>query len=70
MDYQEVIDHFGGGVLTKAAKKLRLSKQTVNQWKRRGGIPLHQQFVIQLQSKGRLKAKLPAKLAKRLAKSA
>lgn len=56
MLYEELIDHFGG--LTKAAKALELSKQTVHGWKARGAIPFEAQFRIQLKTKHRLKASL------------
>lgn len=62
MDYQELIDFYGGSC-TKAAQALGLPKQTVNKWKDRD-IPFEQQFIIQMKTKGRLKAAMPAALRK------
>lgn len=62
MAYDELIEHFGG--LTKAAKALDLSKQTIHSWKDRGSIPFEAQFRIQLKTKGRLTASL-SRLEKR-----
>ena len=62
MNYQKLIEHFGGSC-TKAAHALGLSKQTVNAWKDRG-IPFEKQFIIQMKTKGRLKAELPSEFRK------
>jgi hypothetical protein len=56
MYYDDLLDHFGG--LSKAAKALGFSRQTVHGWKIRGSIPFEAQFRIQLKTKGRLKADL------------
>ena len=61
MDYLTVIEHFGG--CTKAADALGFSKQAVNRWKDRG-IPFEAQFIIQIKTKGRLKAQMPDRLRK------
>lgn len=52
MDYQQVVDHFGG--LTKAAKALGLPITTVHSW--RSGIPYPRQCQIQIETRGRLRA--------------
>lgn len=59
MDYDDVLEHFGS--LTKAAAALDLAKQTVHRWKG-GEIPFEKQFIIQMKTKGKLKAQLPAEL--------
>lgn len=62
MTYQQLIEFYGGSC-TKAAAALGLPKQTVNKWKDRE-IPFEQQFIIQMKTKGRLKAALPEALRK------
>lgn len=62
MTYEDVIENYGG--LSKAARALGLAKQTVHRWKG-GGIPFEKQFIIQMKTKGRLKAKLPEMNGKR-----
>ena len=54
MLYEELLGHFGG--LSKAARALKMKKQTVHSWKARGAIPFEAQFLIQLKTKGQLKA--------------
>ena len=56
MLYEELLSHFGG--LSKAARALKIRKQTVHSWKARGAIPFEAQFRIQLKTKGRLRADL------------
>jgi hypothetical protein len=59
MDYENLIGHFGS--CTKAARALGFAKQTVHRWKD-GGIPFEKQFIIQMRTKGKLKATMPAGL--------
>lgn len=56
MLYEELLSHYGG--LSKAARALKMRKQTVHSWKSRGAIPFEAQFRIQLKTKGRLRADL------------
>lgn len=56
MTYEDLIETYGG--LSKAARALGLAKQTVHRWKG-GGIPFEKQFIIQMKTKGRLKARMP-----------
>lgn len=56
MLYKELIEHFGG--LSKAARALDFSKQTVHGWGKRGSIPFEAQFRIQLKTKGMFTASL------------
>lgn len=59
MDYEDVVKHFG--TCAKAAKELGLRRQTVHRWKEIG-ITFEKQFIIQMKTKGKLKAQLPAEL--------
>ncbi len=61
MVYKDVVEHFGG--LSKAARALKLPRQTIHAWKRKH-IPFEQQFRIQLKTKGHLKASLRELLKK------
>lgn len=65
MLYRDLLQHFGG--LSKAAKALEFSKQTIHSWKARGSIPFEAQFRIQLKTRGRLKASLDELVRKRRA---
>lgn len=56
MTYDDLVDTYGG--LSKAARALGLAKQTVHRW-RDSGIPFEKQFIIQMKTKGRLKADMP-----------
>jgi hypothetical protein len=53
MDYDALLAHFGG--LTKAAKALKASKQTVHNWGARNAIPAPWQIRAANLSKGKLK---------------
>lgn len=52
MDYQSVIDHFGG--LAKTARALGLPISTVSEW--REGVPYGRQCEIMLRTDGALQA--------------
>lgn len=61
MTYDDLLEHYGS--LTKAADALDLAKQTVHRWKA-GEIPFRAQFIIQMKTNGKLKAKLPEELTR------
>lgn len=61
MDYEALVEHYG--TCSKAARALGLNRQTVNKW-RDSGIPFEKQFIIQIKTKGRLKADMPEALRK------
>ena len=61
MSYDELLENYGG--LSKAARALGISKQTVHRWKA-AGIPFEAQFNIQIKTKGRLKAGAPSMFQK------
>ena len=54
MTFNDLCSHFGTG--SAAARSLGLSRQTIQNWKKRGRIPFDQQYRIQLKTKGKLKA--------------
>jgi len=54
MTYQDIIKHYG--TAADAAAKLKITPQAVHNWKMRGKIPAMTQFLIQVRSKGRLRA--------------
>lgn len=56
MTYDDLVETYGS--MSKAARALGIAKQTVHKWKT-AGIPFERQFVIQMKTKGRLKARLP-----------
>lgn len=56
MNAQDIITHFG--TASMASKKLGVTRAAISIWKRRG-IPLGRQALIQLQTRGRLKADRP-----------
>ena len=59
MTYDQLIEHYG--TASKAAKKLGLTENAIYQWKCRKKIPWSSQAVIQIRSKGRLRADEPQK---------
>ena len=59
MTYNELVKHYG--TCADAARDLSLPRQTVHQWKKKG-IPFEQQWRIQLQTNGRLKAEFPRQI--------
>ena len=54
MTPEQVIRHFGGE--KQAADALECTRQIVNLWKNRGGIPIRTQAWIQLRTNGKLVA--------------
>lgn len=54
MNYTKLIGYYGG--LSKAAKELKLSRQTVFSWKQRRRIPERWQVRIEAATDGKLKA--------------
>ena len=59
MDYADVVEHYG--TCARAARALGLRRQTVHRWKEIG-ITFEKQFIIQMKTKGKLKAQLPVEL--------
>jgi DNA-binding transcriptional regulator YdaS (Cro superfamily) len=57
MNVHDLVVHFGSQ--TKAAAKLGVKKAVVSIWKTRG-IPAGRQAMIQIQTRGRLRADPPA----------
>ncbi len=57
MTYQQVLDFFGGGALSKAARALDLPVSTVSEW--RDGVPYGRQCEIQIRTAGKLVAEQP-----------
>jgi hypothetical protein len=55
--YQDILDYFGNGSLTPAARALGLPVTTVNKW--RDGVPYGRQCEIQLRTAGKLVADPP-----------
>jgi hypothetical protein len=60
MDYNEIVQHFGQGSLTKTARKLGRPISTVHRW-RTEGIPFGVQCELQLMTGGVLTAKVERK---------
>ncbi|MDE2021135.1 MAG: helix-turn-helix domain-containing protein [Patescibacteria group bacterium] len=54
MTPEQVIDHFGGA--SETAKKLRMTRAIVSFWRRNKRIPPKTQRLIELETKGKLKA--------------
>lgn len=59
MEYKELVRHFGG--LSKAARKLGITRQTVYAWNQRNRIPSRWQVRIERISKGELLADAESK---------
>lgn len=57
MTYDDLIGHYK--TITEAANALSLSRQLVFNWKKRGVIPLIQQYRYQIVSNGELQANDP-----------
>ena len=57
MTYDDLIDLYGNAAT--AARWLGVSRSCVSVWKKRGTIPVGRQALIQLQTKGRLRADRP-----------
>lgn len=55
MTLEETISHYGS--IKKMADSLGVSRQTIYLWKTKGQIPFSRQAQIELQTKGKLKAK-------------
>ena len=55
MTAHDVVKHFGGGSVYEAAKALDVRTATIYQWMRIG-IPDGRQAMIELRTKGKLKA--------------
>ncbi len=58
MTYAELIEHYG--TASEAARKLGVSRPLLSMWKKRGEIPVGRQALIQIQTRGRLRADNPA----------
>lgn len=56
MTLDEAVKHYGGSI-TKMASALGVSRQTIYLWKKKGGIPYSRQAQIEIETKGKLKAK-------------
>jgi hypothetical protein len=56
MTLQEAIDHFGTAY--QINKAVKVSYNTVNNWKKLGYIPIHTQIKIEKATNGALKASL------------
>lgn len=56
MNLDEAIKHYGGSI-TKMASALGVSRQTIYLWKGKGAIPYARQAQIELETKGKLKAR-------------
>jgi hypothetical protein len=54
MEYQQLIDHFGGQ--TKTARALGTTKQTVHAWGARNRVPASWQLKAEAVSRGKLQA--------------
>ncbi len=61
MEYRHLIEHYGSA--PEAARKLGVSRQLLFYWKEKG-IPLGRQALIQIQSRGRLRADEPETVPK------
>jgi len=59
MDYQQLIEFYG--TAREAARKLQVTESAIAQWKIRGRIPEGSQAIIQIRSRGRLRADEPLK---------
>mgnify|MGYP001619276247 CR=1 FL=1 len=54
MTHAQIVKFFGGGNASEAARKLQVSRQTLNAWKRQ--VPRGWQAIIQLRTGGELRA--------------
>lgn len=54
MTFEQLCKTYGNA--NRAAKALSISRQTIQNWKTRGRIPFQAQYVIQIKTKGKLKA--------------
>lgn len=60
MTFDQIASYFGG--VTKAAKEIKVSRQTVHRWKTHG-VPVLQQLHIQKLARGEIRAD-PKKVSK------
>lgn len=54
MTYDQIVAYYG--TEAKAAKKLGFTPQALNLWKHGGGVPHRTQELIELKTRGKLKA--------------
>jgi len=59
MTYDELIRHYGSAM--NAADAINVSRQAVHRWKE-NGVPIEQQILYEVDSKGALLADLPAEI--------
>lgn len=64
MTYTDLIDKYG--TASNAGARLGFSKQALSDWKKKG-IPFNSQYLIQLKTRGRLKADVSALARKKAA---
>ena len=57
MTYADLREHYGTAAM--AARKLGISRPLLSMWKKRGEIPVGRQALIQIQTRGRLRADRP-----------
>jgi hypothetical protein len=57
MNYDDIIRHYGSAA--KAARKLPYGPTAIANWKARKAVPIPTQHVIQVLSRGKLRAEAP-----------